>query len=81
MLWQGELEFVPDELPPEPEYPDRGPDAKAGGEDEAASPADENGPADSDRKEAPGAIETLPATKAGQGAAATAVKCNTGGWY
>ena len=81
VLWQGELEFAPAELPPDPEYPDCVYGARAGGEDEAASPADENGPAGSDRKEAPGAKETLPATKAGQGAAATAVKCNTGGWY
>ena len=81
VLWPGELEFVPAELPPEPEYPNCVYGARAGGEDEAASPADGNDPAGSDRKEAPGAIETLPATKAGQGAAATAVECDTGGWY
>ena len=81
VLWQGELEFAPAELPPDPEYPDCVYGARAGGEDEAASPADGNDPAGSDRKEAPGAKETLPATKAGQGAAATAVECNTGGWY
>ena len=81
VLWQGELEFVPAGQPPGPEYPDDGSDANEGVEDEATPPADENGPADSDRKEAPGAIETLPVTKAGQGAAATAVECNTDGWY
>ena len=81
VLWQGELDFAPAELPREPEYPDCVSGAKAGGEDEATSPAGENDPADSNRKEASGAKETLPVTKAGQGAAATAVKCNTGGWY